>query len=56
MKFLQTALGAAAVEKPAFDFTAGGMFPMVFSNTAMLLTVALAFEETGVRAYKEQAT
>ena len=56
VKFLQTALGAAAVKKPTFDFTAGGMFPTVFSNTTTFLTVALAFEETGVRAYKGQAT
>ncbi len=56
VKFLQTALGAAAIKKPTFDFTARGAFPTVFSNTATFLTVALAFEETGVRAYKGQVT
>ncbi len=53
--FLQTALGDAAVEKPTFDFTAGGTFADVFSNYDTFLAVANAFEDTGVRAYKGQA-
>lgn len=53
--YLQTALGADAVAKPAFDFTAGGMFPDVFSNYATFQAVSQAFEDTGVRAYKGQA-
>jgi hypothetical protein len=54
--YLQAALGAAAVAKPTFDFTAGGMFPDVFSNYATFQAVSQAFEDTGVRAYKGQAT
>ncbi len=55
VNFIKTALGAAAVKKPTFDFTAGGAFPTVFSDTAVFLTVAQALEDTGVRAYKGQA-
>jgi hypothetical protein len=55
--FLKAALGSAAVPPPAkYDFTAGGAFPTVFSNYQTFLTVANAFEDTGVRAYKGQAT
>ncbi|MDQ2766147.1 MAG: ferritin-like domain-containing protein [Gemmatimonadota bacterium] len=54
--YLVSALGAAAVAKPTFDFTAGGMFPDVFSNYATFQAVSQAFEDTGVRAYKGQAT
>lgn len=39
-----------------FDFTAGGAFPTVFSDYAIFLTLSQAFEDTGVRAYKGQAT
>jgi hypothetical protein len=53
--FLQGVLGSAAVPKPAFDFTAGGMFTDVFSNYATFQAVSQAFEDTGVRAYKGQA-
>ncbi len=52
---LQQQLGELAVEKPTFDFTAGGAFGDVFSNSATFITVAQAFEDTGVRAYKGQA-
>lgn len=52
---LRSALGGAAVSKPNFDFTAKGAFPDVFSNYGTFLTVAQAFEDTGVRAYKGQA-
>ncbi|MBC7417633.1 MAG: ferritin-like domain-containing protein [Pedobacter sp.] len=38
-----------------FDFTAGGTFTDVNSNYLTFLKVALAFEDTGVRAYKGQA-
>ena len=54
--YLTAALGADAVAKPTFDFTAGGMFPDVFSNYATFQAVSQAFEDTGVRAYKGQAT
>lgn len=56
--FLQTAIsgaGGTPVDKPTFDFTAGGAFPDVFSNPQTFLAVAQAFEDTGVRAYKGQA-
>jgi hypothetical protein len=53
--FLKTALGGGAVAKPAFDFTAGGMFATVFSDYMTFLALSQAFEDTGVRAYKGQA-
>jgi hypothetical protein len=57
--FLQTAIGKAggtAVKSPTFDLTAGGAFPKVFSDYATFLAVAQTFEDTGVRAYKGQAS
>lgn len=54
-----TNAGATPVEKPTFDFTAGGLFdPFNTANPnayAQLLALAQAFEDTGVRAYKGQA-
>lgn len=58
-----TASGGTPVTKPTFDFTAGGgtgngPFKGVFTAgnyTSIFLKVALAFEDTGVRAYKGQA-
>jgi hypothetical protein len=55
VKFLQTALGSAAVAMPGFDLTAKGTFPTVLTNYQTFLAVANAFEDTGVRAYKGQA-
>lgn len=52
---LKSALGTAAIAKPEFDFTAKGMFPNPFTNYPVYLTLAQAFEDTGVRAYKGQA-
>lgn len=52
---LRNVLGSQAVAKPAFDFTAGGSFPDVFSNYQTFLALAQGFEDTGVRAYKGQA-
>ena len=52
---LKSALGGAAIMKPAFDYTAKGNFPDVFSNLQTNYAVAQAFEDTGVRAYKGQA-
>jgi Ferritin-like domain len=56
-----TSLGSTPVPEPVFDFTAGngsgaGPFVGVFSNYALYLAVAQTFEDTGVRAYKGQAT
>ncbi|MCD9856297.1 ferritin-like domain-containing protein [Epilithonimonas sp. JDS] len=54
LKTTLTALGTAPVTKPEFDFTAKGAFaPMDDYQT--FLTLAQAFEDTGVRAYKGQA-
>lgn len=58
--FLQQALGARAIAKPAFDFTGGGgrgngPFADVFSNPMTFAALAQGFEDTGVRAYKGQA-
>jgi hypothetical protein len=53
--FLQSVLGAAAIAKPNFDLTAKGTFSDVLTNYATFLKVAIAFEDTGVRAYKGQA-
>ncbi|WP_418500327.1 ferritin-like domain-containing protein [Flagellimonas sp.] len=54
--------GVTPVEKPTFDFTAGGAFDPFNDNGvgqetayAQLLALAQAFEDTGVRAYKGQA-
>jgi hypothetical protein len=59
--FLKTALGASAVAKPTFDFTGGkgsgtGPFAGYLANYAVQLAMAQTFEDTGVRAYKGQAT
>ena len=55
VEFLRSALGSAQGDVPVFDFTAGGMFPTGFSDYGVFLTLAQAFEDTGVRAYKGQA-
>jgi hypothetical protein len=52
--FLKTTLGAQAVAKPTFDFTAGGAFDP-FGDYATFRLLSQAFEDTGVRAYKGQA-
>lgn len=52
---LKSVLGANAVAKPTFDFTAGGAFGDVFTNYQTFLALAQGFEDTGVRAYKGQA-
>lgn len=58
VKFLQTALGSAATPKSAFtfDLTANGTFADVLTNYDTFLKVSVAFEDTGVRAYKGQVT
>jgi len=50
-----TALGGTPVAEPTFDFTAGGMFPDVFTNYQRFMGLSAAFEDLGVRAYKGQA-
>ena len=62
--FLRSAIissGGTPVPEPVFDFTAGngtgtGPFMGVFTNYPLYLAVAQTFEDTGVRAYKGQAT
>ena len=58
--FLKSVLGAAAVAKPTFDFTAGngsgmGPFAGYLANYDVQLAMSQTFEDTGVRAYKGQA-
>ncbi len=57
VEFLRTAINGAGgdpIDKPGFDFTAGGAFDP-FGDTPTFLVLAQAFEDTGVRAYKGQA-
>jgi hypothetical protein len=48
---LQSVLGASAVPKPTFDFTAVGTFDP-FNDYQIFLALSQGFEDTGVRAYK----
>ncbi|HEV2059564.1 MAG TPA: ferritin-like domain-containing protein [Solirubrobacteraceae bacterium] len=54
VEFLESTLGDKAVEKPTFDFTAGGKFD-TFQTYKTFLLLSQAFEDTGVRAYRGQA-
>jgi hypothetical protein len=51
---LQSVLGANAVAKPTFDFTAGNTFDP-FNDYPTFQKLSQGFEDTGVRAYKGQA-
>ena len=51
---LRSVLGASAVDKPTFDFTAGGTLDP-FNDYPTFQLLSQAFEDTGVRAYKGQA-
>ena len=55
VRTLTGALGAAAVQKPRFDFTGRGQYPDVFSNFSTFAAVSSTFEDLGVAAYKGQA-
>lgn len=55
VKLLKGALGSAAVEAPAVDFTAGGKYADVFENFETFATLSATFEDLGVAAYKGQA-
>jgi hypothetical protein len=48
---LQSVLGASAVAKPTFDFTALGTFDP-FNDYEIFLALSQGFEDIGVRAYK----
>ena len=52
---LKSVLGTSAVAKPTFDFTAKGTFDP-FRNYDQFKALSQGFEDTGVRAYKGQAT
>ncbi|MCJ8153412.1 ferritin-like domain-containing protein [Chryseobacterium sp. SSA4.19] len=54
LKSTLTSLNVIPAAKPNFDFTADGAFDP-FSDYDQFLTLAQAFEDTGVRAYKGQA-
>lgn len=54
LKSTITSLQSTPNAKPNFDFTAGGAFSP-FTDYSQFLTLAQAFEDTGVRAYKGQA-
>lgn len=53
--FLTTALGSAAIARPALDLTAGGKYADALSNFDTYLTLSQTFEDLGVAAYKGQA-
>ena len=53
VKFLRSALGASAVAEPAINLNALGIG---FATQAQFLTLARAFEDTGVSAYAGAAT
>lgn len=55
LKSVLMQMSSTTVSKPAFDFTAGGMFADVFTNYQTFLALSQAFEDTGVRAYKGRA-
>ncbi|MEJ7609846.1 MAG: ferritin-like domain-containing protein [Ferruginibacter sp.] len=58
VRFLQqtiTAANGTPVAEAKYDFTAKGLYPNVFTDYAQFLSVAQAFEDTGVAAYKGQA-
>lgn len=54
LKAVILSLNGMPVEKPKFDFTAGGAFDP-FEDYQQFLALSQAFEDTGVRAYKGQA-
>ncbi|HEY4206763.1 MAG TPA: ferritin-like domain-containing protein [Puia sp.] len=55
LKTTISTLGGTPIDQPAFDFTAGGQFPDVFTSYQRFMGLAAAFEDLGVRAYKGQA-
>jgi hypothetical protein len=54
-EILLTVLGANAIPKPAFDFTARGVTSNVFQDFQTYTNLGRAFEDNGVRAVKGQA-
>ena len=59
VKFLSQTISAAGgtpVAEGKYDYTAKGLYPAVFSDYKQFLLVAQGFEDTGVGAYKGQAS
>ncbi len=61
VKLLLGVLGSSAIARPTFDFSGGmgsgnGPFASVETSYDTFLALAQSFEDTGVRAYKGQAT
>ncbi len=59
VKFLTNTIrtaGGTPVPEGTYDFTGKGTFPDVLTSYKTFLTVAQGFEDTGVRAYKGQAS
>lgn len=56
LKSAITSAGGTPIAEPEFDFTAGGNFNDWNTNMQTFLALSQAFEDTGVRAYKGQAT
>lgn len=59
VKFLEDVIrksGGTPVSEQKYDFTAKGAYAGVFSDYKTFLVVAQSFEDTGVAAYKGQAT
>lgn len=56
LKSVLESMSVTPVDKPTFDFTAGGTYGDVWSNYQTFLALSQAFEDTGVRAYKGRAT
>ena len=54
VEYLSQVLGGQADAKPTFDFSAGGAFDP-FADYHDYRVLSVAFEDTGVRAYKGQA-
>ncbi len=59
VKFLEDTIkksGGTPVSEAKYDFTGKGTYPDVFTSYKTFLLVAQSFEDTGVAAYKGQAT
>lgn len=58
LRSLISGAGATPITKPTFDYTAGGALPLfnfLPTQYETFKALAMAFEDTGVRAYKGQA-
>lgn len=53
---LKSVLGTAAIAQPKLDLTAKGRYNDILTNMKTFSAVSMVLEDTGVRAYKGQAT